>query len=159
MKERVGITFQPGASQRVYYYTAGNPFYIWKFCKKLFDYTNGNYNNIITVYDVDQVAEMLISHDELTAVDFDNLILEGESESVSIFSKSETTNILRKIAVESVYTGSCPEQLIRFHNELDNKVSAILNRLVLREVLCTKGVDKYEIIVKLFSMWLYGKKE
>lgn len=156
MKEQAGVVYLNDAAERVYHYTSGNPYYIWKFCSQLIDHLNKICSTTITINDVEDTAAFLTeSKDGLKEIDFDNLVLEGESESVSEFSKSKVTNVLRRIACESKHSGYCPRTLIHFYNELDDEVDDILNRLVAREVLTKTGHNQYGINVQLFSKWLW----
>lgn len=151
--KKIGVKYAQKSEKRVLYYTAGNPYYIWLFCHQLIEQLNATYCNVITEKTVDDVAEYLSYN--MSDKYFDNLVLAGEDEKVSEFSKKQNEAILQRIALESEKLGSCSKAALSldYSQEKENSIDGILKNLEDREVIKRDG-NQYSIIVKLYSKWL-----
>ena len=156
--EKKGIRFVGDAAKLVLRYTAGNPYYIWIFCHNLVNQINENSSNDITKYDVEKTADYLAK--ELDSKYFDNLVLAGEDNKVSEFSKEDNEPILKSIALEQEKHGSCSRSFVinDEFNMTDSSIDLILQNLEDREVIRKEG-NHYDIIVKLYSKWLCAQNK
>jgi tetratricopeptide (TPR) repeat protein len=145
-----GSRYRERAIDRVLQLTAGSPFYIQIFCKRLVEYMNSQRSPLITGNDVEQVKEQLLTgENRISATDFNNLINSGDT-SPDAISDDDARKVLRAIALNS-QTGPCNISSITC--ETQALLAEILNDLLRRDVI-KREREGYEIHVGLFKEWL-----
>lgn len=137
--------------------TANSPYYIQIFCDRLVNYMNRKKLMRITDADINNVKEELIrGTNSLDRNYFDNLISSDVDETNQI-SQEQALNVLREIATGAPRRQSwCDSSKITV--EPGVSLEAILDDLVLREVLDKDGKSRYRIRVELFKEWLLANQ-
>jgi len=149
-EEGGGSRYRERAIERVRQLTAGNPFYIQIFCKRLVEYMNSQRSPVITGNDVEQVKRQLLSgENRISVTDFNNLINSGDT-SPDAISDDDALKVLRAIAVNS-QTGPCNVSSITC--ETQAPLPEILDDLFKRDVI-NRQREGYDIQVGLFKEWL-----
>lgn len=144
--------FIGNAVNKVLDYTSQNPYYIQIFCARLVDFMNENKLNSVTEADVINVAKSFIEGIYSLPIDkFDNLLNAGDAD-LEAFSQDEILEILRQIANNSRFLGSCNRDSIYLKgDEYDNQ---ILEDLFRRDVINCPNRNFYRIQVQIFNDWL-----
>ncbi|WP_250280579.1 MULTISPECIES: tetratricopeptide repeat protein [unclassified Frankia] len=131
--------------------TAGNPFYIQKFCERLVNYLNRGSRMYVGPADVKAVRDDLVAslHD---TTDFDNLLNPGDVRLSAIPPKKVIDTLLacsRGFGASRYLDPTTPEAGL-----LGWDVRLILDDLQLRDVIEPLPPDRWRIRVGLFARWL-----
>ncbi len=140
---------EPRAIERILELTAGSPFYIQMFCKRLVEHMNLKRAIYVTYSYVEHVKnELMWGRNALGLSNFENLYNSGE---VNESKDADVLKILKAIAVHS-QTGPCNRSHIDCETELP--IDALLDELVERDVIDREKENYYTIKVGLFKEWL-----
>ena len=140
---------EPRAIERILELTAGSPFYIQMFCKRLVEHMNLKRAIYVTYSYVEHVKnELMRGRNALGLSNFENLYNSGE---VNESKDADVLKILKAIAMHS-QTGPCNRSLIDC--ETKSPIDALLDELVERDVIDREKENYYTIKVGLFKEWL-----
>ncbi len=140
---------EPRAIERILELTAGSPFYIQMFCKRLVEHMNLKRAIYVTYSYVEHVKnELMRGRNALGRSNFENLYNSGE---VNESKDADVLKILKAIAVHS-QTGSCNRSHIDCETKLP--IDSLLDELVERDVIDREKENYYTIKVGLFKEWL-----
>ncbi|WP_043602759.1 hypothetical protein [Candidatus Protofrankia datiscae] len=131
--------------------TAGNPFYIQKFCQRLVDYLNRGSRMYVGPADVEAVLEDLVASLHDTS-DFDNLLNPGDVRLSAIPPEQVIGTLVacsRSFGADRYLDPATPEA-----GALGWDVRPILEDLQLRDVIEPLSPDRWRIRVGLFARWL-----
>jgi hypothetical protein len=135
--------------------TAGNPFYIQRFCDLLVRHLNRKHTTQITEIDVTTVKDTLLwGDDALSWEDFDNLTNAGDNAPDAI-SDNDARAVLQTIALQGS-NGACPRSKIDCQTQAT--IDSILEDLKKRGVITYTKEHDYDISVKLFKEWLIANE-
>jgi tetratricopeptide (TPR) repeat protein len=144
--------YKGSAVSRLIELTAGSPYYIQMFCKRLVDYMNRTKTIYVTDADIEQVKDDLISgHNSLEDVVFDNLISAGDK-NIDNISSEDALAVLRDIANGTRIQTHCNRSVIKA--SINGSIDEILDDLVRREVIEKYQNSLFRIRVGLFKQWL-----
>jgi hypothetical protein len=160
--------FDDAAVRRILYYTNYNPSYIQRFMKKMVDYINANKRIIVTVQDVEKVAQGFITrqYTDFTSIDnFDEFLNNGLLSIYSDIKDSQNEVVLRIIARLTQSTEFCQldkvkDEVIKLEMNDHNRfimehLDEILADLDVRHVIYRQNNNQeIKIIVGLFKEWL-----
>lgn len=150
--------FHKDAVKQILYYTANSAYYTVIFCKSLLEYADNYRLSTITKEDVDRVAFQVVNSEIIKKDKFDALLLAGESDIVSRYSKNTVRGIVDQIARMELSSGECFIDKIHYLNP-DTKQNdveyrdGILSDLEERSVIRKKG-KKCSINIKLYTLWI-----
>lgn len=150
--------FYKDAVNQILYYTANSAYYTVIFCKSLLEYADSYRLMTITKEDVDMVAFQVVNSEIIKKDKFDALLLAGESDLVSRYSKNIVRGIVDQIARMEVSTGECFIDKIHCINPTTNQYdveyrNGVLSDLQERSVITING-NKCSINVKLYTLWI-----
>jgi hypothetical protein len=135
--------------------TAGNPFYIQRFCDLLIRHLHSKQTTQITAIDVTAVKNTLLwGDDALSWEDFDNLTNAGDNAPDAI-ADSDARAVLQTIAVQGG-SAACPRAKIECQTQA--AIDLILEDLKTRGVITYSKEHGYDIRVKLFKEWLIANE-
>lgn len=150
--------FYKDAVDQILYYTANSAYYTVIFCKSLLEYADNYRLSAITKEDVDRVAFQVVNSEIIKKDKFDALLLAGESDIVSRYSKNTVRGIVDQIALMELSSGECFIDKIHYLNP-DTKQDdieyrdGILADLEERSVIRKNG-KKCSINIKLYTLWI-----
>ncbi|MBR6367286.1 MAG: ATP-binding protein [Bacteroidaceae bacterium] len=150
--------FHKDAVNQILYYTANSAYYTVIFCKSLLEYADNYRLSTITKEDVDRVAFQVVNSEIIKKDKFDALLLAGESDIVSRYSKNTVRGIVDQIARMELSSGECFIDKIHYINP-DTKQDdveyrdGILSDLEERSVIRKNG-KKCSINIKLYTLWI-----
>lgn len=140
---------EPRAIERILELTAGSPFYIQMFCRRLVEHMNLKRAIYVTYSYVEHVKnELMRGRNALGLSNFENLYNSGE---VNKNKDDDVVEILKAIAIHS-QTGPCNRSQIDCETKLP--IDALLDELVERDVINREKENYYTIKVGLFKEWL-----
>ena len=156
--------FEEEAVKRILDYTAGSPWYLQIFMKKMVDYINEKETIIVSKIDVDNVARRFVEkqYSDFNRIeDFDELINSGLASKYCVYSDSQIEIVLRSIAKRSNETdGWCwlsdvEDEIVKYKDVSLADLIEILKDLETRNVIETQDNNQLiRIKVELFRQWL-----
>lgn len=150
--------FYKDAVNQILYYTANSAYYTVIFCKSLLEYADSCRLMTITKEDVDKVAFQVVNSEIIKKDKFDALLLAGESDLVSRYSKNTVRGIVDQIARMELSSGECFIDKIHCINPTTNQDdveyrNGVLSDLQERSVITING-NKCSINIKLYTLWI-----
>lgn len=150
--------FYKDAVNQILYYTANSAYYTVIFCKSLLEYADSCRLMTITKEDVDRVAFQVVNSEIIKKDKFDALLLAGESDLVSRYSKNTVRGIVNQIARMELSSGECFIDKIHCINPTTNQDdveyrNGVLSDLQERSVITING-NKCSINIKLYTLWI-----
>ncbi len=150
--------FYKDAVNQILYYTANSAYYTVIFCKSLLEYADSYRLMTITKEDVDKVAFQVVNSEIIKKDKFDALLLAGESDLVSRYSKNTVRGIVDQIAHMELSSGECFIDKIHCINPTTNQYdmeyrNGVLSDLQERSVITISG-NKCSINIKLYNLWI-----
>lgn len=141
------------AIERIIALTAGNPYYLQKFCSRLVEYMNFPKKAVyVTDAYVEEVKRQLIRGESSWTKDyFEGLVSSGDETSEAV-PKEDVWHALRQVAVASKNQEYCHRSNITA--DMGVAIDDILEDLVNRDVLERRPTGLYKIKVGLFKEWL-----
>lgn len=162
--------FEDDALEWIYRYTAGNPYYLQMFMRRMVDYINAHKVVSVTETDVKNVVQEFITkkYDELSSItSFDSLINSGLEDRFCDIKDKQFEIVLRAIAKASNGIPWCTLDGVKRelrNNKVDNRsdLETIHKRLdfILQDLYDRKVIDRRDnnqqirIIVGIFKEWL-----
>ena len=152
-----------GSIDRILYYTACSAYYTVIFCYTLLNYVSRNRLSHVTKEDVEIVANEVVISEIIKKDKFDALLLAGEDNRVSVFSKEEVQDILDQIAeVEIANPKGCePSTLKRRCTDSSfsdaDYIKSIVSDLNKRDVI-KKDDGRLLLNIKLYLLWYQANK-
>lgn len=156
--------FEEEAVKRILDYTAGSPWYLQIFMKKMVDYINETKTIMVSKIDVDNVARRFVEkqYSDFNRIeDFDELINSGLASKYCVYSDSQIEIVLRSIAKRSNETdGWCwltdvEDEIVKCKDVSLEDLKEILKDLETRNVIETQDNNQLiRIKVELFRQWL-----
>lgn len=146
--------FRGKALQKLFFLTAGNPFFLQITCDRLVRHLNSLRAEFVTEADIDQVVRsMTLGAESLPPERFDALV-SAAGESMDIVPRNDLWKLLSRIARESIQTGWC------YRNILENmtNVEIAIKDLMDRKILLADG-ERLKIHVELFTKWLQANQQ
>lgn len=147
--------YQPGAVDLILKMTACSPFYIQIVCDEIVKYANENKCSPITIPDVNDVYNKLITNQgSISFGDFDNLISSGDGK-LNPKAVEDTYRVLQDIAVRTRSQEYCKQKDIYVFGKEDEKIIKDLKeRDVVVEDKQYVGEKRIKIKVELFKNWI-----
>ena len=147
--------YQPGAVDLILKMTACSPFYIQIVCDEIVKYANENMCSPITILDVNDVYNKLITNQgSISFGDFDNLISSGDGK-LNPKAVEKTYSVLQDIAVRTRSQEYCKQKEINVFGQEDE---TIIKDLKERDVVVDDkqyvGEKRIKIKVELFKNWI-----
>jgi len=149
--------YRDTAFDRLFEYTAGNPYYSQRFCYTLVEYLNRRRASIITEADVDMVAMLLCrggdGFEKIVPSDFHPFY---EPLNQVKFSNVQYIDILRQIAARRNWAA---KQDIGSESLAEEQVNEIIDELLRREILVQRPQsDEIKINVMLYAQYLWTNR-
>ena len=147
--------YQPGAVDLILKMTACSPFYIQIVCDEIVKYANENKCSPITIPDVNDVYNKLITNQgSISFGDFDNLISSGDGK-LNPKAVENTYRVLQDIAVRTRSQEYCKQKDIYVFGKEDERIIKDLKeRDVVGEDKPYVGEKRIKIKVELFKNWI-----
>lgn len=152
-----------GAVERILYYTACSAYYTVIFCYALLNYLSRNRLSHVTIEDVDIVAKEVVASEIIKKDRFDALLLAGEHNRVSSFSKEEVQSVVDQIAKYEVENSiGCTTSILKREvydsNTSDSEyIESIIQDLDERKVII-KNESHLVLNIKLYLLWYQANK-
>jgi tetratricopeptide (TPR) repeat protein len=149
-KDGTDSRYRGDAVDRILDLTAGNPYYIQRFCERLVSYMNAEQKVYAGPADVDAVAERLVA--SLSEEEFDNLLTPGDTR-ISRFTSQQVIDTLvacsRGVGNDSFLDVNSPNA-----RTLKWDAAEVIADLERREVIERQSPGRWRIRVGLFNRWL-----